>query len=207
MHGDHSGGNENFRKDGATILAQENVRARMMKESFNRENKPVPPRSKEAWPLITFSDKIKLHLNGEDIEVIHFKMGAHTDGDAVVRFVNANVYHTGDLFSPGYPFIDGNNGGTFKGLIASLDKIIEMVNDQAVIMPGHGELTSRSKLKIFRDKLVDIRDRVAEALKSGKKPDEIASLGITNGYDVDWGKGFIKGKDFVALIALEMSAK
>ena len=208
LHGDHSGGNENFRKDGVTILAQENVRTRMMKESINRQNETVPPRNKEAWPLVTFDDKIRLHLNGEDIEVTHFKLKAHTDGDAVIRFVNSNVYHTGDLFVRyGYPYIDGNSGGSFKGFIATLDKIIEMVNDQAIIIPGHGELATRADVKALRDKLADIGNKVSDALKKGKKPEDIPSLGITDPYDAELGKGFLKGKDFVTVIVQEMKGK
>lgn len=204
IHGDHSGGNENFQKDGVTILAQENVRIRMMKESMNRENKPVPPRDKAAWPVITFGEKIKLHLNGEDIEIVHFKLNAHTDGDVVIRFVNSNVYHTGDLFVRyGYPFIDPSNGGSFKGFMASLDKIIEMTNDQSVIMPGHGELATRADVKALRDKLADIGKKVTEALMKGKKPEDIQALAITAPYDAELGKGFLKGKDFVAVIIEE----
>jgi cyclase len=208
LHGDHSGGNENFRKDGVTIVAQENVRTRMMKESINRQNQSVPPRNKEAWPLITFPEKMKLHLNGEDIEIVHFKMGAHTDGDAVIKFANSNVFHTGDLFVRyGYPFIDGSNGGTFKGFIATLDKIIEITNDQSVIIPGHGELATRADVKALRDKLLDIGNKVADAMKKGKKKEDVPALGITDPYDAELGKGFLKGKDFVAIIANEIGTK
>jgi cyclase len=208
LHGDHSGGNENFAKDGVTILAQENVRSRMMKESVNRQNEKVPPRNKGAWPVITFDEKIVLHLNGEDIEVIHFKLNAHTDGDVIIRFVNSNVYHMGDLFVRyGYPFIDGNSGGTFKGFIATLDKIIEITNEQSVIIPGHGELATRSDVKILRDKLNDMGNKVSDALKNGKKAEDIPSLKISEPYEADLGKGFLKGKDFIALIIQEMSGK
>ena len=205
LHGDHSGSNESFRKDGVTILAQSNVRNRMMKESVNRQNVKIPPRDKDAWPVVTFDEKIRLHLNGEDVEVIHLKMAAHTDGDVIIKFVNANVFHTGDLYVRyGYPFIDGSSGGTYKGFIATLDKIIEMTNDQSVIMPGHGELATRNDVKVLRDKLADMGNKVADALKKGKKVEDIPGLGITDPYDADLGKGFLKGKDFIALIAMEM---
>lgn len=208
LHGDHSGGNENFRRDGTTILAQDNVRIRMMKPSTNRQGQTNPPREAGALPLITFNDRIQLHLNGEDVEVIHFKMGAHTDGDAIIKFVNANVFHTGDLFVRyGYPYIDGSNGGTFKGFIATLDKIIEVTNDQSIIIPGHGNLATRSDIKALRDKLSDIGNKVAEALKKGKKAEDIPALGITDPYDAELGKGFLKGKDFVTIIAQELSVK
>jgi cyclase len=209
VHGDHSGGNENFRKQGVTILAQENVRVRMMQNYTNpMNNQTSPPRDASAWPLITFDETIRLHLNGEDIEVMHFKVGAHTDGDAVVRFVNANVLHTGDLFVRyGYPYIDGSRGGSYKGFIKSLDKIIEMANDQTVIMPGHGELATKTDVKVLRAKLVDIGDKVAAAVKRGKKLEDIPALGITDPYDAELGKGFLKGKDFVMIIARELGAK
>jgi cyclase len=208
LHGDHSGGNESFRKDGVTIVAHSNVRARMMKESVNFQNVKVAPRDKDAWPVITFDEKIRLHLNGEDVEIIQLKMGAHTDGDVVIRFVNYNVFHTGDLFVRyGYPFIDGSSGGSYKGFMATLDKIIEMTNDQSVIIPGHGELATRNDVKVLRDKLADMGNKVSDALKKGKKVEDIPGLGITDPYDADLGKGFLKGKDFIAMIATEMKGK
>jgi len=208
VHGDHSGGNENFRKDGTTLLAQENVRNRMMKPSTDRQGKTNPPRDPAAWPLLTFEEKVQLHLNGEDVEVIHFKQKAHTDGDVIIRFINSNVYHTGDLFVRyGYPYIDETNGGSFKGFMAALDNIIAVTNDQSVIIPGHGNLATRSDVKALRNKLADIGDKVAAALKKGKKPEDIPSLGITDSYDAELGKGFLKGKDFVLLIAQELSRR
>ena len=208
IHGDHSGGNENFKKLGVTILAQENVLNRMMKETVNRQGQTVPPRDKSAWPLVTFNDKLGLHLNGEDIELIHFNFGAHTDGDVIIKFVNSNVFHTGDLFVRyGYPFVDGSNGGTFKGFMSTLDKIIEITNDLSIIIPGHGELATRKDVIALRDKLKDIGDKVAAAVKKGKKPEDVPGLGITDAYDADLGKGFLKGKDFVLMIATEAGKK
>jgi glyoxylase-like metal-dependent hydrolase (beta-lactamase superfamily II) len=157
--------------------------------------------------LVTFNEKIQLHLNGEDLEVIHFKMGAHTDGDAIIKFVNANVFHVGDLFRNGYPYIDASNGGSFKGFMATLDKIIEVTNDQSVIIPGHGTLSTRADITAFRDKLADIGNKVTDALKKGKKTEDISALGITDPYEAELGKGFVKGKDFVLLIATELNAK
>jgi glyoxylase-like metal-dependent hydrolase (beta-lactamase superfamily II) len=107
LHGDHTGGNDNFQKMGVTILAQEHVRDRLSKEQYNARFKTTTPqRDAAALPVITFDDRIRLHLNGEDIEVFHFNEGSHTDGDAIVHFTKANVFHTGDVFVRyGYPFI------------------------------------------------------------------------------------------------------
>jgi len=209
IHGDHTGGNENFKKDGVTIIAQDHVRERMMKEQYNAVRKTTtPPRDPEALPVITFEDRISLHLNGEDIEVIHYKFGSHTDGDAIIHFKNANVYHMGDVFVRyGFPFIDMNNGGSINGFIKVLDLALTQIDDKAIIIPGHGELATKADVKIFRDRLVDIRDQVAAALKKGKKPEEIPSLGITAKYDADWGKGFLKGNDFAMMIAEELNRK
>jgi glyoxylase-like metal-dependent hydrolase (beta-lactamase superfamily II) len=209
IHGDHTGGNENFQKSGVTILAQENVRERMSKEQVNKAmNRTTPARESAALPVITFDDRIRLHLNGEDVEVFHFNMGSHTDGDAIVHFIKSNVFHSGDVFVRyGYPFIDYSSGGSVNGFIDVLDKLLLLMNDQSVVIPGHGELATKADVKKFRDRMADIRDQVKAALKKGKKPEEIPALGITDKYDSDWGKGFLKGKDFLLMIAEELTKK
>jgi cyclase len=201
VHGDHSGGNENFKRMGVTVVAHDLVRERMTKERVNKAlNRVTPPRDKDALPVITFSDKLNFHLNDEEIELIHLDNG-HTDGDVMVRFKNANVFHMGDAFVRyGYPFIDVSSGGSFTGFLTSLDKSLALMNDSSKIIPGHGELATKNDVKIFRDKLVDIRDQVLAAFKKGKKVEDIPALGITDKYDAEWGNGFLKGKDFVLLV-------
>jgi glyoxylase-like metal-dependent hydrolase (beta-lactamase superfamily II) len=114
----------------------------------------------------------------------------------------------GDVFVRyGFPFIDTNNGGSINGFINVLDLALARIDDKAVIIPGHGELATRADVKVFRDRLADIRDQVAAAIKKGKKPEEIPALGITDKYDADWGKGFLKGKDFVMIVAEELKRK
>jgi cyclase len=207
LHGDHSGGNENFRKLGVTIVAQEMVRDRMSKEQFNaRSNRTVPPRDKEAWPVVTFDNRMSFHMNGEDVVMYHFLPG-HTDGDAIIHMKKANVLHTGDAFNlSGYPYIDGSSGGTFDGYIATLDKIYELANDQSKIIPGHGNVGTKADVKYVRDMLVDIRDQVTAAMKKGKKVEDIPALNLTAKYDEKWGQGFIKGKDFVIVVAQSVDA-
>lgn len=202
IHGDHSGGNENFKKMGATIIAQENVRVRMSKDVVDAQGKVTSPaRDKDALPVITFPNSLSLHLNDEDIEIIHLDP-AHTDGDVAVHFKNANVYHLGDMFvTYGYPYIDYSSGGSINGFISSLDKLLAMMDDNTRIIPGHGNLCKKTDLKKFRDRLTDIRDQVAAALKKGKKVEEITGLGITDKYEAEWGTGFLKGKDFVLSVA------
>lgn len=202
IHGDHTGSNEFFKQQGSTIIAHDMVRERMQKEQVNKVmNRTTPPREKDAWPIVTFSDKMNLHLNGQDIELIYVAPG-HTDGDVIIHFKQANVFHMGDTFvTYGYPFIDTSSGGSINGLIATLDKSMTLMNDQSIIIPGHGNRSTKADVKKFRDRLADIRDQVAAALKKGKKVEDLASLGITDKYDAEWGGGFLKGKDFLLLVA------
>ena len=114
----------------------------------------------------------------------------------------------GDMFVRyGYPFIDISSGGGINGFIAYIDKILPLMDEQSKVIPGHGDLATKADVILFRDRLKDIRDQVAAALKKGKKIEEIPALGITDKYDAEWGKGFLKGKDFVLMIAENLSGK
>jgi glyoxylase-like metal-dependent hydrolase (beta-lactamase superfamily II) len=207
VHGDHSGGNDNFKKQGATLVAHEQVRTRMMTEQFNKRfNSKTPPRDKEAWPSITFNTNLNFHLNDEDIDIVHLDKG-HTDGDAIIHFKRANVFHAGDAFVRyGYPFIDLSSGGTVNGFISTLDKFLLLLDDNSKIIPGHGALATKADVKQLRDELVDIRDQVLAALKKGTKVEDLGALGITDKYEAKLGKGFIKGKDFVMIVAESLNA-
>jgi glyoxylase-like metal-dependent hydrolase (beta-lactamase superfamily II) len=178
----------------------------MSKERLNADNNITPPRPEDAWPAISFSDKLNLYLNQEDIELLHVAP-AHTDGDVVVHFKKANVYHMGDLFvTYGYPYIDYSNGGSINGFISSLDAFLSMMDDNTKVIPGHGELCTKADVKKFRDRLAEFRDEVAAALKKGKKLEDIASLPVASKYDAEWGGSFLKGKDFVLQIAENLKA-
>jgi cyclase len=207
LHGDHSGGNENFKNMGVTIVAHDMVRDRMSKERIDQGTKQViPARAEDALPVVTFADKLNLYLNKEDIELVHVSPG-HTDGDVIVHFKKANVYHMGDMFvTYGYPYIDYGSGGSINGFISSLDTFLAMMDDNTKVIPGHGELCTKADVKKFRDRLAEIRDEVAAALKKGKKSEDITSLAIASKYDAEWGKGFVKGKDFVLLVADNLKA-
>ena len=114
-------------------------------------------------------------------------------GDAFVRY--------------GYPFIDVSSGGSFKGFLATLDQSLTLLDDNSKIIPGHGELASKNDVKVLRDKLYDIHDQVLAGLKKGKKVEDIPAMGITDKYDAELGKGFLKGKDFVLIIAEELKSQ
>ena len=170
LHGDHTGGNDAFGAGGAVIIAQENVRKRLGSPQVNpSNNQTLPARAREALPVITFADSATLHFNDDDLEFTHLP-NAHTETDIVVRFRKANVVHMGDLFVGGFPFIDGNTGGTLDGYILAHEKVLASIDDNTKLIRGHGPVGNKAELQAFHDMLVVVRDRVARLVKAGKTP-------------------------------------
>lgn len=200
-HGDHTGGNEGFGKSGAVIVAQDNVRKRMSTEQFIKLfDMHTPPAPAIALPVITFSESVSFHLNGDDIDVIHVAP-AHTDGDSIVWFHKANVIHAGDTFFNGiYPFIDVASGGSINGQIAAAERVLGLSDEHTKIIPGHGPLADRAALRAYRDMLAKVRDRVAPLAKAGKTLDQVLAAKPTAEFDATWGKGFLKPEQFVAIV-------
>jgi len=205
-HGDHTGGNENFGKSGAIIVAQDNVRARMSVEQFNSVfNDTTPPSPEGALPVVTFADAVTFHYNGEDIWVFHVP-NAHTDGDAVIQFKKANVVHTGDvLFNGFYPFIDISSGGSVKGTIAAADRILGAIDENTKLIPGHGPLADKEALKAYRDMLADVSGKIEAMLKKGKTADQIKAAKPSAAYDAKWANGFMKPDMFVDIMVRDLS--
>ena len=200
-HFDHTGGNENFGKDGAVIVSHNNVRKRMSKEGFIKAfNKTIPASPKVALPVITFNDGINFHFNDEEIEVLH-QENAHTDGDSIIFFKSSNVVHTGDIYFNGfYPFIDSSSEGSIDGVIKSVNYILTRTNDQTKIIPGHGKLSNKKELVAYRDTLVILRDRMVKLIKEGKTLDEIIAMKPNADLDDTWGKGFLNPETFLKIL-------
>lgn len=199
-HGDHTGGNEAFGHDGP-IIAQENVRKRLAagSKALGRETPPAP---KDALPIITFNDRATLHLNGEDIRAVHFPHG-HTDGDAVIYFTQSNVVHMGDDFFNGmFPFVDVDNGGSVKGMLANVDKVLTTLPDDAKVIPGHGPLSDKAGLRAFAEVLRGTLGAVSQALAAGKTLDQMKTEKVLAPWD-NWGKGFIKSDVWLELLVSE----
>jgi cyclase len=200
FHGDHSGGNENLGKTGSVIVAQDNVRKRMSVDSYIAAFDMKSPASpKIALPVVTFTESVSLHLNGEDIQVFYVP-SAHTDGDSMVWFKNANILHMGDTFFNGfYPFIDLDSGGSLQGMVAAADRALKMVNDQTKIIPGHGPLGDKAALKAYRDMLVTVADRTKKAVAAHKTREQFLAGNPGAGLDDTWGKGFLKPQIFYTI--------
>ncbi len=204
-HGDHTGGNENLGEAGTIIVAHENVRERMSTDQFlELFNQAVPPSPDAALPSITFTDGATFHWNGETIRARHIEH-AHTDGDAVIFFERANVFHMGDTFFNGmYPFIDVSSGGSIHGMIASAERVMSMATSSSRIIPGHGPLAGIEELRVYRDMLVTARDRIQTLMNDGLTEEEIIRRAPMADFDDLWGQGFINPEQFVRLTYLGM---
>ncbi|MBK7161224.1 MAG: MBL fold metallo-hydrolase [Sphingomonadales bacterium] len=198
-HGDHSGGNENFGKAGAVIMAHDNVRVRMASDQ-NTPFGEVKASPKVALPVITYAEGLKLHLNGEEVRVISVPP-AHTDGDSIVHWTKSNVIHMGDLFfhKMSFPFVDRSSGGDVRGVIAAADKVLAMADDNTKIIPGHGAVASKADLVAYRDMLVAIVGKVEAAVKAGKSLEEVKAMKPADGFGVN-PNGFIKPDMFVEMV-------
>ncbi|HEB28466.1 MAG TPA: MBL fold metallo-hydrolase [Porticoccus sp.] len=209
-HYDHTGGNENLGKAGTLIVAHDNVRKRLsVDNTLAAFNAQIPASPKEALPVITFSTDTSFHLNGETIHARHVH-NAHTDGDSVVHFKNANVIHAGDVWFNGfYPFIDVEHGGSLAGMIEATTTIINMSNDNTVIIPGHGFVGDKAALVVYRNMLSDVLVRLRKLKAEGKTTDEAVAAKPTQELDAIWGDGFLKPDQWVRIIysGLEMPKK
>jgi len=196
-HGDHTGGNESFGKEGAVIVAHNNVRARLSTEQFMAAfNQKVPAAPAAALPTITFPTRATFHWNGNIVNVMHVDP-AHTDGDSVVHFTNANVIHTGDTYMKDlYPFIDVSSGGSINGFISSAEMVLARSDASTKIIPGHGALATRADLKRFHDMLVTVRGNIQTLINQGKTEDEVVAAKPTAEFDAAWGGGFMSPENF-----------
>ncbi len=189
-HFDHTGGNENLGKAGALIVAHDNVRKRMSTEQFMAAmNRRVEASPREALPVVTFNDGVTFHINGDSIQVTHVPP-AHTDGDALVFFRKANVLHMGDVFNnSGFPFVDLSSGGSVHGIVNAADRAYFMADAQTRIIPGHGAVTDRARLKAWRDAVAAVRDGVQREVRAGKSIEQILALNLAAPYTREWPGG------------------
>jgi glyoxylase-like metal-dependent hydrolase (beta-lactamase superfamily II) len=176
VHGDHTGGNENIGRMGIPIVARDEVRARLS------ATQPAL-----ALPVVTFSEGLTLHLNGETIEVIPLPP-AHTDGDSYIYFHGSDVLAAGDVFrTVAFPVIDTNNGGTLDGTIEALGIAVGLAGPNTRIVPGHGVVSTRLDVMEFRDMVIDVKAKVAEMVARGLTYAQVQAARPTAPYEAKWG--------------------
>jgi len=200
-HGDHTGGNENLASRGALLFAHHNVRERMGTEQVMEAlGRTVPASPPAALPVVTFGADLTFHWNGGEIHAEHVA-AAHTDGDAFVHFRGVDVIHAGDVFFAGrYPFIDVGSGGSLDGVIAAVDRILELAGADTAIIPGHGPLSDRAGLRRYREVLATAREKVAAAIAAGRSADEVVAARPLSDLDATWGSGFVGPEAFLRAV-------
>lgn len=191
---------------GALIVAHDNVRRRMSSEQVMQFfQRTVPASPGGALPVITFSDTVTFHINGDDVQAFHVSK-AHTDGDALIVWRKANVVHAGDIFvTYGFPFIDLDSGGGIDGIIAAVDVLLTLGDDQVKIIPGHGPLSDRAAVREYGKMLKTIRDRVRQQKAAGRSLAQTLATRPTAEFDASLGNGFIKPDQFVTMVYQSVS--
>jgi glyoxylase-like metal-dependent hydrolase (beta-lactamase superfamily II) len=200
-HADHVGGNETIGDAGAVLIAHENIRKRMTTEQVSIfMNNTTPPYPKGALPVVTFNDRLSLHLNGETATAYYVANG-HTDGDSIIHFPVSNVIHMGDMFFNGlYPYVDLDAGGSMQGLVAAANLALSMADESTRIIPGHGPLGMTEDLKNYRDYLVQAGANVQTLIDRDMNLQQIIAAEPTREWDEELGKTWITPAQFVTFI-------
>ena len=186
VHGDHTAGNANFARMGALLFAREELREELLRAPAPpAAANPAPARDPARLPVVTYGmgDPVKLRLNGEIVDLIPVR-AAHTGGDTMIRFENADAIMIGDFYrNYGYPFIDTNNGGTLKGALEALDATMKLAGPNTRLIRGHGTIINRSDIVPYRDMILGIQAKVQQMIGEGKSEREVLAAKVTAPYD------------------------
>ena len=208
FHGDHTGGNAPFAKDGAIIVSEVNVKTRLAAGTTNGlTGVKTPPAAPEALPAKTYTGRYKIRMPGRVADLKHIA-NAHTDGDTYVWFKTANVLATGDTFTNGrYPNIDFANGGNINGMIAAADTYLKLTNGRSRIVPGHGPIAEKAALQAYRTMLATARDRMAKLVKDGKSEDEVVAAKPFADLDAKWALSELASSNFIRVVYHSLADK
>jgi len=188
-HFDHADGNPVLGRNGTWIVAQANSRRMMAGEhpiDLVSNSYLQPPYSPEALPVISYTDHMQFHFNGATIDLLHFGP-AHTTGDTAVLFREANVVHMGDVFNASYPFIDAGNGGDIEGMIRFCKKALNRLNEDSIVIPGHGPVLGYDDLADYIDMLETVSSRIDAMIDAGMSLEDVIAAGPTTGFDEKYG--------------------
>ena len=206
VHGDHTGGDENFGKMGATIISREELRFRLAHPNPQASGAPGVAMAAAGLPKQTYRDTLTLHMNGEEVQLIAVPR-AHTDGDTMVYFRGLDIIMTGDFYrSIQYPNVDRNNGGSVQGLIDGLGAVIGRAGPNTKIIPGHGPTVDRAAVAAHRDVALAIRDRVAALVAQGKSEDEVVAAKVNADLDARVQQPAMTGERFVRQVYADVRA-
>ncbi|MEJ2534723.1 MAG: MBL fold metallo-hydrolase [Gammaproteobacteria bacterium] len=207
-HFDHTGGNANMAGEGAVIVAHDLVRRRMSTDQLMAfDQREVPAAPPDALPVITFSESVSLHLNGENVRVVHVP-GAHTDGDAIVHFPDSKVLHMGDAFWNGsYPRIDYDTGASVYGMMDALRTALALCDGDTRVIPGHGGLADCAGLSASLEMLETTTARAERLYAEGKSLEEMVALQPNADYDASWGLGYIKPDVYLRILYESVAAR
>jgi glyoxylase-like metal-dependent hydrolase (beta-lactamase superfamily II) len=207
VHGDHTGGNENFGKTGATIVARPLLKQRLIKPNPPANGGPAPAGAPAAAiPGYIIDERTRMTMDGETIDLIPLPV-AHTDGDTAVKFKKNDVLMTGDVFrSLGFPNIDRANGGSLKGMLAAFDVLIAASDAKTKVLPGHGPITNRAGLIAHKKMALALRDQVSKMIAQGKTQEQIVAAKITNPYEKQTGNAAGTGDRFIGQLYAELKA-
>ena len=207
VHPDHTGGNENFGKLGATLLSRDQLRFRLAHPAPGANGAPGTPAPALALPKMTYDTVVTLHMNDEDIELIPVR-SAHTDGDTMVRFVKNDVIMSGDFYrSIQFPNIDRANGGSMNGMLAGLGQLIGSAGPATKIIPGHGTTVDRAAVTAHRDMMLAVRDRIAPMVQQGKTLAEVVASKPLGTYETSVKEAGTTGERFIGQIYAELQAQ
>jgi len=198
-HGDHTQGNQHFGHQ-ATVVAHERVRQRLSTRQevklFKMVSEPYPA---HALPTLTFNNRLSLHVNGEQIDVLHLPHG-HTDSDSVIFFEKANVVHMGDHYFNGmFPFVDVDSNGDVRGLADNIATVLSRINEQTLVVPGHGPLSNKKELQAFHRMLLGTIDEVQALMANKHRLESIQTQGLSARW-ARWGKGFLSESVWIGIV-------
>jgi cyclase len=206
VHGDHTGGDENFGKLGATIISREELRYRLAHPNPNANGTPGVAMPAAGLPKETYRGLLTMHMNGEEIQMIAVPR-AHTDGDTMVYFPGLDVIMTGDFYrSIQYPNVDRANGGSLPGLLDGLGAVIGHAGPNTKIIPGHGPTVDRTAVIAHRDLAMTVRDRVARLVDQGKSEDEVVAAKVTADLDAKVQEVGMTSERFVRQVYAELKS-
>jgi len=206
VHGDHTGGNENFAELGVVLFSRDELRARLAHPAPGANGAPAPTPAPASLPVVTYRGPVTFHMDGEEVELIPIPR-AHTDGDTLVRFPANDILMTGDYFrSLGYPNIDRANGGTLNGMLDGLGVTIGLTGPNTKVIPGHGAIVDRAGLIAHRDMILAIRDRVAKLVQQGKTQEEVIAAKVTADYDARIPSASTTSERFIGQLYAELKA-